>query len=173
MTQAPGNDRQPGLSTNGTVRRQVLDMSESTFEIELSYVDGTAHEHVFRVAFLRCTGRVLLPYPSVTGLEFADENHTRVAEFQTRYLVSEPRDEFVLESGARIAFDITAYVNVEPTEDRRWVIPIPEGEYDVTYVYTADADAPWYDYLAKQSRFAALTPPWGGTVRSNSIRLSM
>jgi hypothetical protein len=84
-------------------------------------------------------------------------------------MVSGPLDDFVLNPNARIAFDLVANIN-ETNPTQRWSIELPQGTYHVHYAYHVDRDTEWYDFLAKRSRFTAITPIWRGTVRSNTIR---
>jgi hypothetical protein len=138
-------------------------------EIELKHIIDSPIPYTFRIAFHSTDKRCLLPYPCVTGLTFADASGNNVAEWGTRYLVSKPLDDFVLNPRARIAFDLYANINADSEEDR-WVIDLPTGTYDVYYSYHVDREADWYDFLAKRSRFAGTTPIWRGSVRSNTIQ---
>jgi hypothetical protein len=112
----------------------------------------------------------LLPYPGVTGLRFVQPRGGEAPEWTTRYLVTEPRDEFVLNPGGRIAFDLVAPVNAS-AEYNRWTIRLPPGEYDVRYVFEVEPGEARYDYPGKGSRFADQTPPWVGAVESNAVRV--
>ena len=96
----------------------------------------------------------------------------KVPEWTTRYLVTEPRDDFVLNPDDRIAFDLLAHVNGSAENDR-WIIRLPPAEYEVRYVFEVDSGAARYDYLGKGSGFADLTPPWVGAVESNAVRVSL
>ena len=125
----------------------------------------------FRLAFSGSSGRWLLPYPSVTGLRFVPALPGPPPEWGTRSLATAPRDEFVLRPGDRIAFDLVAPVNVTPADGEQWAIRLPAGTYDVRYEYRIAADEARYDYLNRGSRFADSTPPWIGTVESNTIRV--
>ena len=88
----------------------------------------------------------------------------------SRYLVSAPQDEFVLNPDDRIAFDLFARVNAS-AENYRWTIHLPPAEYDVRYLYEVDPGKARYDYLGKGSRFADRTPPWVGAAESNAVRV--
>jgi hypothetical protein len=94
------------------------------------------------------------------------------AEWRTRVFVSQPLDDFVLDPGARIAFDLHANINGGYNE-HQWMIDLPAGEYDIHFLYRVDRDTEWHDFLAKRSRFAALTPIWHGTVQSNTIQFTV
>lgn len=82
-----------------------------------------------------------------------------------------PLDEFILKPTDIISFDLRAYVNVECNSERRWTISLPPGTYGVQYVYAVDAKTRRYDYLNRGSRFADITRPWSGEIRSNIIEL--
>lgn len=141
-------------------------------EISLDYTADSPNPHTFRVAFHSVAGRCLLPYPSVTGLTFADDSGKKVAEWRTRVLASVPCDDFVLRPGDRISFDLHADINAD-SEDHRWVIDLPAGTYNVHFAYRVDGETDWYDFLAKRSRFAAMTPVWRGSVQSNAVRFTV
>jgi hypothetical protein len=142
----------------------------TSFRLSLGYV-GPASEgcHVFRLAFESSDDRYLLNYPEVTGLRFRDTNGCEDGEFRTQFFVTAPRDEFVLNPPDRIAFDLRAYTNLEPTIERRWTIQLAHGQYRVDYCYSLDPDRRRYDYLNKGSRFADMTKPWSGSVVSNAV----
>lgn len=143
---------------------------DAAFQVALEYVDSELPCHRFRVAFDSSNDRYLLSYPESFGLCFAKGNASAHSEWKTRYIVSAPRNKFVLRPLDRIAFDLRAFINVEPTHERLWTIQLSPGEYDVHYVYTAKPDMRRYERLAMQSRFAAITKPWGGSIESNSVR---
>jgi hypothetical protein len=138
-------------------------------EISLNQIDDSPTPNTFRVAFHSATERCLLPYPSVTGLTFTNAFGNQAAEWKTQNRVSEPLDDFVLNPGARIAFDLYANINGD-NKEHRWVIDLPKGTYDLQFVYVVDRETDWYDFLAKRSRFAAMTPIWRGSLQSNTIR---
>ena len=94
------------------------------------------------------------------------------AEWRTRSFVSAPLDDFVLDPDARIAFDVYAKINAD-REKHQWVIDLPAATYGVYFEYCVDRETDWYDFLAKRSRFATVTPIWRGSVRSNTIRFSV
>jgi len=143
--------------------------TEATLCIALEHVSANSTYHTFRVAFHSATSRMLLPYPQVTGIRILDESGIKVGEWRTRVIGSVPVDDFVLAPKARIAFDLMAFVNCEPTPVRRWSIELPIGKHFAKFVYQISRECDWYDYLAKRSRFAHMTPPWNGTVESNTI----
>jgi hypothetical protein len=138
-------------------------------EVSLEHIADSPTPNTFRVAFHSAAERCLLPYPCVTGLTFADASGNKIGEWGTRVFVSEPLDDFVLNPHDRISFDLYANINAD-SHDHRWVIDLPAGTYNVHFVYHVDRETDWYDFLAKRSRFAALTPIWRGSVRSNTIR---
>ena len=143
--------------------------TEATFNIQLEHVNEGADFHTFRVAFFGADSRILLPYPQVTGIRLVDSSDANIDEWRSRDLVSEPLDVFVLAPGARIAFDLRGYVNCDSDANRRWAINMPIGPCHARFRYHVDGKRDWYDFLAKRSRFAALTPPWNGTIESNAI----
>ena len=145
--------------------------TETTFKIELEHINEGADFHTFRVAFSGAESRILLPYPKVTGIRMLDSSDAQLAEWQTRLLVTKPLDDFVLAPQARIAFDLRGYVNCEPAPDpdRLWVIALPVGACRARFRFHVSDKRDWYDFLAKRSRFAAITPPWNGTVESNTV----
>ena len=145
--------------------------TETTFSIELEHVNEGSDFHTFRVAFSGADSRILLPYPQVTGIRLMDSSDAIIDEWQTRYLVSAPLDDFVLVPGARIAFDLRGYVNCE-SDRARWTINMPIGACRARFRYHVDDKREWYDFLAKRSRFAAITPPWNGTIESNTIEFA-
>lgn len=146
--------------------------TEATLEVSLEHIADSPIPNTFRVAFHSAAERCLLPYPRVTGLIFADAFGNKSGEWGTRYLGSEPLDDFVLNPHDRISFDLYANINAN-RQDHRWVIDLPAGTYDVHFAYCVDRETDWHDFLGKRSRFAALTPIWRGSVRSNSIRFAV
>jgi hypothetical protein len=144
----------------------------ATFRVTLDFIGPEPQGLRFRVAFDTSPARWLLPYPKITGLRFIPVRGGEVAEWTTRYLVTEPRDEFVLNPDDRIAFDLLACVNAS-AENNRWTIRLSPAEYEVRYVFEVDPGEARYDYLGKGSRFADLTPPWVGAVESNPVRVSL
>ncbi len=144
----------------------------ATFRVTLDFIGLEPQGLRFRVAFDASPARWLLPYPEITGLRFIPVRGAEVPEWTTRYLVTEPRDEFVLNPDDRIAFDLLARVNAS-AENNRWTIRLPSAEYEVRYVFEVDPGEARYDYLSKGSRFADLTPPWVGAVESNAVRVSL
>lgn len=137
-------------------------------KIFLEHISDSPTPHTFRVTFHSATQRCLLPYPSVIGLTFADDHGKQAANWVTSILTIEPLDDFVLNPGTRIAFDLIAGINAA-REKHRWRIDLASGTYDVHFTYEVDRDRDWYDFLAKRSRFAAITPIWRGSIRSNAI----
>ena len=142
----------------------------ATFRVTLNFIGPEPKGLRFRVAFDCSPARWLLAYPEITGLRFVPICGADVPEWTTRYIAIEPRDEFVLNPDDRIAFDLLARVNVS-SEHAKWTIQLTSAEYDVCYTYKVDPGGTRYDYLGKGSRFADLTPPWGGTVGSNAVRV--
>ena len=141
-------------------------------EISLEHIADSSTPNTFRVAFHSATERCLVQYPSVTGLTFVDASGNKTGQWLTRVLVSEPLDDFVLNPRDRISFDLYANINAD-SQDHRWFIDLPAGMYDVHFVYRVDRETEWYDFLAKRSRFASLTPIWRGSVESNTIRFAV
>jgi len=91
-------------------------------------------------------------------------------------LISSPLDDFVLNPDGRIAFDLSARINVEPESNlkRRWSIQLPVGEaLHVCYIFEVAPDRDWYDFLAKRSRFVAITKQWRGMVQSSTVPLTI
>lgn|GEM_PF-2347742 len=144
----------------------------TAFQVTLEIIGQVSDGLRFRVAFDSSAKRWLLPYPRVTGLRFVALNDRESPEWGTRYLVSRPQDEFVLNPNHRIAFDLAANVNASE-ENYRWTIKLPPAEYDVQYTYKIDSGEARYDYLGKGSRFADLTPPWVGVCESNTVQVSL
>ena len=145
---------------------------KTDMEIELEHVQNSPTPNTFRVAFHSASERWLLPYPKVTGLTFTNSSGIAASKWKSRFLVSEPLDDFVLPPGARIGFDLFANINVN-TETHRWVIDLPPDKYMVHFVHHVDRETDWYDFLAKRSRFVDMTPIWRGTVQSNTIQLTV
>ena len=146
--------------------------TETTFRIELQHVNAEDDSHTFRVAFYGAQSRILLPYPQVTGIRLVDETDSEIAELCSRFHVSEPFDDFVLAPGARIAFDLRGFVNCDSDYERQWTINMPVGTCRARFRYRVDDKCEWYDFLAKRSRFAAITPPWNGTIESEAIEFT-
>lgn len=142
---------------------------DATFRIALENVGPGVDCHIFRVAFESSNDRYLLNYPEVAGLRFRSAIGSEPHEFTTRFLVSAPQDEFVLNPNDRIAFDLRAYINLASTPERRWTIDLAPGEYEIIYKYSIDSDRRRYDYINKGSRFADITKPWSGSVLSNAV----
>jgi hypothetical protein len=162
----------PGDSSASTylLRNSQTLPARTEMEIELEHIDDSAIPNTFRVAFHSADKRCLLPYPCVTGLKFTDSSGSNAAQWETRYLVSEPLNDFVLIRGARFAFDLYAHINADCSIQLLWVFDLPSGRYLVHYLYRVDRDTDWYDFLAKRSRFAAITPLWRGSIQSNTIQ---
>src|SRR6185295_15614675 len=97
---------------------------DATFQLVLEYISGDARCLIFRLAFESCTDRLLLPYPEVTGLKFTTPAGKKLADWGTRFLVSEPMDEFVLNRDSRIAFDLKAHINTPSDREHRWTAEI-------------------------------------------------
>ena len=142
------------------------------FRITLDFIGSEPQGLRFRLAFHSSSGRWLLPYPEITGLRFVPVCGGGESEWSTRYLVSEPRDEFVLKRDDRIAFDLVASVNASD-ESKRWNIQLAAFEYEVRHVFKVDAAAARYDYLGKGSRYAAITPPWVAVIESNAVLVAV
>lgn len=148
---------------------EILDARiEAALKLSLEYIANSPIPNTFRLAFHSAAERCLLPYPCVTGITFTDDAGNRAAEWKTRFLVSEPQDDFVLPPRARIAFDLYANIN-EDVGQHRWCIDLPAGNFHVDYFYHVERETDWYDFLAKRSRFAAITPIWRGSIQSNTI----
>ena len=146
---------------------------DEPFQIALEHVSGDEYCQTFRLAFESVTQRLLLQYPEVTGLEFTASNATTIAQWRTRYLRTGPQDEFVLNPGSRISFDLKVHSGppIDP-EHHQWTIQLPAGILNAQYVLTVPPDQPRYDYLGKGSRFADSTPPWVGSIRSNMVQFT-
>ncbi|ADG69725.1 hypothetical protein Plim_3914 [Planctopirus limnophila DSM 3776] len=140
-------------------------------QINLEVVDAVSRPAIFRVAYSGAEDRCLLQYPQVYDLQFLDPSENIAAEWGTRFLTSGPLDDFVLAPGSRIAFDLFASINSEPSTKALWSIELPSGNYSVRFVYHFEGERDWYDFLAKRSRFAAVTPIWRGTMISNTVSL--
>ncbi len=147
-------------------------LMKTPFQIVLEHISGDHRCHIFRLAFEKSTDRLLLPYPEVTGLKFTSPAGEKLAPWKTRFLVSVPRDEFVLNPDSRIAFDLKAHINTAPDEKHLWTAQIGVGEMNAHYVFKAQPDIERYETLAKSSRFAAITKPWGGSLNSNVVEFS-
>ena len=141
-------------------------------EISLEHIADAQNFNTFRVAFHSAAKRCLLMYPHVTGLIFTDKFGNQTAEWQTRFLISKPVDDFVLNPGDRISFNLHAHINAD-SQEHHWVIDLPAGEYVVHFHYHIDRETDWYDVLQKRSRFVDMTPIWRGSVQSNTIPLTV
>lgn len=146
--------------------------SNATFGVTLDFVGAEPIGLRFRIAFHSSQGRWLLPYPAVTGLRFIPPHGGTAPVSAKGYLVSGPRDEFVLNPDDRIAFDLVARTNVS-SEGLHWFFQLQPGDYDVRYVYEVGPNQTRYDYLGKGSRFADMTPPWVGAVESNTVQVTV
>ncbi len=140
-------------------------------EVNLEIIDAVSRPAIFRVAYSGAENRYLLQYPQIYDLQFLDESENIAAEWGTRFLTSGPLDDFVLAPGSRIAFDLYASINPEPSKRALWSIDLPSGNYSVRFVYHFEGERDWYDFLDKRSRFAAVTPIWRGTLISNTVSL--
>lgn len=102
-------------------------------------------------------------------------NGEKIGEWGTQIMGSCPLDDFVLTPSSRIAFDVKAHINQEPGADSnpRWAIQLPVGTLNAQFVYTVNPDLERLDFLAKRSRFAAMTKPWGGSVKSNVVQFTV
>jgi hypothetical protein len=142
------------------------------FRVTLNYIGPEPKGLRFRVAFDSSPTRWLLPYPNVTGLRLIPIRGDGAPEWMTRYLITEPQDEFVLNPADRIAFDLLVRAN-SSTEHALWTIHLSPAEYAVRYICSVDPGSARYDYLGRGSRFADLTPPWSGVVESNEVRVQV
>ena len=138
-----------------------MPLMKTTFQLVLEHISGGHRCHIFRLAFEKSTDRLLLPYPEVTGLKFTSPAGENLAPWKTRFLVSVPRDEFVLNPDSRIAFDLKAYINTAPDKKHLWTAQIGVGEMNAQYVFKVQPDIQRYETLAKSSRFAAYAYPVG------------
>lgn len=160
----------PGYySSDFFIRKNDISISQQDLKLDLELVSSGSGNPVFRLAFHSSRERLLLPYPEVTGLQFMDESGTQAGQWGSRYLTIEPLDEFVLRSGDRIAFDLTVPFDGQPTSERKWMLSLVSGRFHVRYVYEVEPDRRRYDFLAKRSRFAAITQFWGGRVESTVV----
>lgn len=146
---------------------------DTAFELSLESVEIDKRNLIFRLAFASSRERLILPYPGVTGLEFINDFGEKIAEWKTRVLAITPLDEFVLRPGDRIAFDLEVPTKTEPNQEHDWIVQLPVGQFYVQYVYEVEADTQRYDFLAKRSRFAAITKQWGGLVKSPLIEFNI
>ena len=142
-------------------------------KIDLEQIGTSKSPFCFRVGFHSSVDRYLLQYPNPTDLEFASEDGNQPARFGTQIMGSFPIDDFVLNRYQRIMFDLNVNVDGTYGEAGVWRIDLPAGRYRLTFVYHIDRDTEWFDFLAKRSRFAAITPIWRGTVRSNTIAVDV
>lgn len=140
-------------------------------KIDLEQVDAKIAPYRFRVGFHSSEGRCLLQYPNPTDFEFVNIDGPPNPIFGIRILGSFPIDDFVLNPNQRITFDVDINVNGIRDGESVWRVDLEPGNYCLTFVYEMAEETEWYDFLAKRSRFAALTPIWRGTVRSNKIEL--
>jgi len=145
----------------------------SDFRILLEHIDSIDGIHRFRLAFEASVGRFLLPYPTVTGLQFAIDGSEAQPKWATYKMVTAPRDEFVLNPEDRIAFDLLADTNVDVRAKLRWRIALAPGEYQVHYRYEVRPETQRYDFLGKGSYFADMTKPWTGIILSNEVAISI
>jgi hypothetical protein len=145
----------------------------AVFQLVLEHIGGDEHSQVFRLAFQGGKDRLLLPYPEVTGLEFAKPTGEKLAEWRTRLLVSgEPLDEFVLRPDSRIAFDLKAGINIEPDTERRWTVTLPPGRISAQYLLDAKPGMERWEQRVRGSRMAASAKPWRGMLRSNVVEFT-
>lgn len=151
-------------------RLAVKNSMAATIRISLAFIRPESRGLRFRVAFDSSSARWLLPYPDVSGLHLKTISGDRTPEWQAQNLIMAPRDEFVLNPGDCIAFDLVVKVSAS-SEESRWTIQLSPGEYDVRYIFAVAPDEARYDYLGKGSRFADMTPPWVGRVESNTVRV--
>ncbi len=138
-------------------------------KIDLEQIGSSTSPYCFRVGFHSSDDRYLLQYPNPTDLEFATEDGIQASHFCTPIMGSFPIDDFVLNRNQRIMFDFDVNVNGMSPEAGAWRIDLPPARYWLTFVYQIDRETEWYDFLAKRSRFAAMTPIWRGAMRSNTI----
>jgi hypothetical protein len=145
----------------------------AAFQLALEHIGGDEHSQVFRLVFRGSKDRLLLPYPEVTGLEFAKPTGEKLAEWMTRFLVSgEPLDEFVLRPNLRIAFDLKADINIESDSERRWTVALPKGRICAQYLLDAKPDMERWELRVKGSRVPATAKPWCGLVKSNVVEFT-
>ncbi len=151
--------------------------SDSPFVVTLEHVAGSDDGHVFHVAFDASTDRFLLPYPHVTGLRFTTLDGRHIGTWKTELFVTQPPgdegDEFVLNPNSRIAFDVRAHINCEPSPERPWTIELPSGRLRAQFVFGLNFDLERYDFLVERSRLAPITIPWGAAVESNSVEFEL
>ena len=142
-------------------------------KIELEQIGTSNNPFCFRLAFHSSVDRCLLQYPNPYGLQFLDKMNERAAQWCTPLFGQFPLDDFVLNPRQRIMFDLLVKVNDEAGDNQGWKIQLDPGKYMVTYQYHVDRETDWYDFLAKRSRFAGITPIWRGTENSNSIEIEV
>jgi hypothetical protein len=172
-----GYDRGAAAADLVSLNWQKVTQSDSPFVVTLEHVKGSDDDHVFRVAFHASTDRFLLPYPHVTGLKLSTLDGRYIGTWRTDLFVTQPpgdqNDEFVLNPKSRIAFDLRAYFNCEPSPERPWTLKLPAGRLRARFIFDLDLDLERYDFLVKRSSLSPITIPWGGTVESNPVEFEL
>lgn len=142
-------------------------------QIDLENVSSADTPFCFRLGFHSAAERNLLQYPNPTGLKFSSLSNQVPSYCCTPFFGQFPLDDFVLNPSQRIMFDLIPKVNPDSQIAIAWSIKLEKGSYLVHYEYHVDRETDWYDFLAKRSRFAGITPIWRGTINSNTIEISV
>jgi hypothetical protein len=148
-------------------------------------LDQAADGFRFRVVFRnRSETRVLVPYPEIHGLRFANTVTMQESEWYTRLLVSaswggfalKPSEEKVIEYRVRPC-DIKGPTEDDHSDYYRWCVELPPGEYVVWFrleigedYFCPDSHYRYIDLMREAESAQAVV--WTGRLISNRLTLS-
>ncbi len=150
------------------------------FRLTLEHLQTQPQRLTFRLVFDSSQLCLRLPYPRAASLRFQKPTGELI-EWRNPWLESIPSSgsvaspyEFVLRPDDRIAFDLSAVINVKPDdpESLGWTIELPPGEARVEFVYEQTTiDWERYERYVGGSRMRSHAMPFAGRVVSNTANL--
>jgi hypothetical protein len=153
--------------------------------LTLVLLEQAADGFRFRLVFRnRSEAKVLVPYPEIHGLRFANKATMQESEWYTHLLVSASWGGFTLRPSEEkvIEYRVRPCGLEAPTEDDyfdyyRWCVELPPGEYLVWFRFEVGED-----YFCPDSHYhyidlfreaeSAQAVVWTGQVLSNRLTLS-
>jgi hypothetical protein len=153
--------------------------------LTLVLLDQAAEGYRFRLVFRnRSEAKVLVPYPEIHGLRFANKATMEESQWGTRLLVSASWGGFTLKPGEEKAIeyrvrpsDIEGPTDNDHSDYYRWCVELPAGEYLVWFQFEVgedyfcpDSHYRYIDLLREAESAQAVV--WTGRLISNRLTLS-
>lgn len=175
---------QPGGPERATVMQQRPSMNHKLF-LSLELLEQASWRFRFRLlAVNQSAVKLMLPYPEVIGLRFANADTAREAEWYTSLLVSASGGGFTLDPAESRIFEWKVRpCSVERPDSNegyfeyyRWCVELSAGEYQVWYqwrvnseFFDPDSHMRLEDLERLAEREKAVT--WQGQAVSNRLRV--